>query len=70
MYVDFGVGKTQAGFTADRFFFIVPKHLKDTNKNDVGVIGGTFINDATPQTPHEEEFDIVLQGARTFYGLT
>ncbi len=37
--------------------------------NDVGVIGGTFIEGATTEMPNQEEFDIVIEGARNFYGL-
>ena len=37
--------------------------------NDVGVIGGTFIENATSLTPNNEEFDIMLEGTKKFYGI-
>jgi hypothetical protein len=36
----------------------------------VGVIAGTFIENADNTTPNIEEFDILLQTAKSFYGLT
>ena len=67
--VYFGDGKTKLGQTVNRSFYIFPKHLSNTGPNDVGVIGGTFIEGATTRTPNQEEFDILLRGAKNFYGL-
>ncbi len=46
-----------------------PKRLPTSGKTDIGVIGGTFIEDADKNTPNEEEFDIMLENAKKFYGV-
>ena len=53
-----------------RSFYQFPKHLPETGVNDVGVVGGTFIEGATWDMPNQEEFEIMMEGARKFYGLT
>jgi hypothetical protein len=67
--VYFNEGKTKSGQKVKRSFYIFPKHLPNTEPNDVGVIGGTFIENATPETPNEEEFNILIEGAKKFYGI-
>ena len=67
--VHIGEGKTKSGFKVKRSFYQMPKHIPDGPINDVGVIGGTFIEGATMDSPTQEEFDMVIQGARNFYGL-
>jgi D-amino-acid oxidase len=67
--VYFNEGKTKSGQKAKRSFYMFPKKLPGTGINDVGVIGGTFIEGATNRTPNEEEFDSMLDGAKTFYGI-
>jgi hypothetical protein len=67
--VYFREGTTEAGQKVKRSFYIFPKHLPDTGPNDVGVIGGTFVEGATPETPNREEFERMIQGAKRFYGM-
>ncbi len=67
--VYFDEDKTQSGQKIKRSFYMFPKHLSGTDANDVGVIGGTFIEGATSATPNNEEFDIMLENARKFYGM-
>jgi D-amino-acid oxidase len=67
--VYFGEDTTQSGQKITRSFYIFPKHLPGTGINDVGVIGGTFIEGATSETPNEQEFATLLKNAREFYGL-
>jgi D-amino-acid oxidase len=67
--VYFGESVTASGQNIKRSFYIFPKQLPNTGSNDVGVIGGTFIEGATFETPNTEEFDILLQGAKDFYGI-
>jgi hypothetical protein len=55
-----------SGRLVKRSFYRFPKHLLDTAAND---IGGTFIEGATIDTPNVKEFDIMLAGAKRFYGL-
>jgi D-amino-acid oxidase len=62
-------GTTEAGKKVKRSFYIFPKHLPDSDENDVGVLGGTFIQGADSSTPNEKEFDILLEGAKEFYGI-
>ncbi|MDR0296915.1 MAG: hypothetical protein LBH67_03000 [Rickettsia sp.] len=64
-----GKGKTSAGQVVDWYFYMHPKHLPNTPTNNVGVMGGTFVEGATPQTPNEEQFDLVVTRARDFYGI-
>ena len=67
--VYFAEGKTKGGKKIKRSFYMFPKKLLGSPQNDVGVIGGTFIEDADKNTPNEEEFDIMLKGAKDFYGI-
>lgn len=60
---------TKYGQKVRRSFQIFPKHMAYGNVNDVGVIGGTHIEGASSLTPNEEEFNTILQGARSFYGV-
>lgn len=67
--VYFGEDKADSGHKVKRSFYQFPKHLLDTAENDIGVVGGTFIEGATIDTPNEKEFDIMIAGAKRFYGL-
>jgi D-amino-acid oxidase len=67
--VYFGKGATKSGQAIQRSFYMFPKHRTNNKPNDIGVIGGTFIENATVETPNEEEFDIMLKGAKEFYGI-
>jgi len=68
--VYFDEDTTKSGFKVKRSFYMFPKRLANSSANDVGVIGGTFIEGATPNSPNQEEFDIMLRNARKFYGIT
>lgn len=67
--VYFSKGKTVSGQEVKRSFYIFPKQLPGSAINDVGVIGGTFIEGATPETPNPEEFDLLVANAKKFYGI-
>lgn len=67
--VYFDSAKTKADQEVKRSYYIFPKHLPGTGENDVGVLGGTFIEGATPDTPNVEEFEILIANARKFYGV-
>ena len=67
--VYFGKNKTKSGFDVKRSFYIFPKQLPGSPANDVGVVGGTFIEGADATHPNEEEFEIMLNGAKKFYGI-
>lgn len=45
-----------------------PKHIPGTPADSIGVLGGTFIEDATNETPHQTEFDLLVNRAREFFG--
>lgn len=66
----FGEGKTEANQKVKRAFYIFPKiFIPSANDNDVGVIGGTFVQGGNCQTPNEGEFEILIQNARDYFGL-
>ncbi|MEY4594260.1 MAG: D-amino acid dehydrogenase [Bacteroidota bacterium] len=67
--VYFPKGKTTSGQEVKRSFYIFPKQLPGSAVNDIGVVGGTFIEGATPETPNMEEFDLLVSNARKFYGI-
>ena len=70
LLVYFDEDKTESGQTVKRSFYIFPKKSINACPNEIGVIGGTFIKGATPETPNEKEFNIILNQARNFYGLS
>ncbi len=65
----FGEGKTEANQKVKRSFYIFPKRLAKSGPQDIGVVGGTFIEGANPNTPNLKEFEIVIDGAKRFYGI-
>lgn len=65
----FDEGKTISGQKIKRSFYIFPKRLPNSDRSDIGIIGGTFIENASGTTPNEEEFATVVQGAKNFYGI-
>ena len=52
-----------------RAFYLSPKSLSNSEPNDIGVIGGSFIRDANYKTPNTEEFEYIIKNAKNFYGL-
>lgn len=52
-----------------RAFYISPKKLSNSMENDIGVIGGSFIENAYYNTPNTEEFEHIINNAKKFYGL-
>ncbi len=69
MILDFEKDKTKHNQDIARAFYIFPKKTVNAKPGDVGVIGGTFVEHADSSTPNIEEFDIMVQAARKFYGL-
>ncbi|MBY0109540.1 MAG: FAD-binding oxidoreductase [Candidatus Babeliaceae bacterium] len=67
--VYFGESINQNGQHIKRSFYMFPKHLPNSGVTDVGVVGGTFIEGATEDTPNNEEFGILIKGAQEFYGI-
>lgn len=68
--VYFGEGKTENDQKVKRSFYIFPKRLASSGPNDIGVIGGTFIEGGNPSTPNLKEFNLVIGGAKKFYGIS
>lgn len=68
--VYFGEGKTEMDQKVKRSFYIFPKRLANSAPNDIGVIGGTFVEGGNPSTPNLKEFNLVIGGAKKFYGLS
>ena len=69
LFIDEKEAISMSGHKAKRLLYVMPKHLPYSGPNDVGVIGGTFIEGATDETPNEEEFDLMIERARKFYGI-
>ena len=67
--VYFGEGKTEAGQKVKRSFYIFPKHLPDSAPQDIGVIGGTFIEGGSPDKPNLKEYDAIINEANAFFGI-
>jgi hypothetical protein len=69
LLVYFNKAITTAGQEVKRSLYLFPKQLLNTPVNDIGVLGGTFIENATPNTPNLEEFKIMVDNAKKFYGI-
>jgi len=67
--VYFAEGVTEANQKVKRSLYVFPKHLPDTGPNDIGVVGGTFVEGGTSETPNLTEFARLLQGAKDYYGI-
>lgn len=67
MIVDWNEGFTCNGQPIKRSLDIFPKRLPGSRYNDIGVLGGTFIDGADESTPNNEEFDLILQRAHDFF---
>jgi D-amino-acid oxidase len=67
--VELGEKVTDSRLPATNLCYLFPKRMPNATYDEVGVLGGTFIKNADKNTPHEEEFDRVLQRARTFFGI-
>ncbi len=59
---------TDDGFPIARACYLFPKRLVDAAEDEVGIVGGTFIQHAQADTPHLEEFARVLTIVRNFFG--
>jgi len=67
--VYFGEGETEASQKVKRSFYIFPKHLPDSAPQDIGVIGGTFIEGGSPDKPNLKEYDSIIDQANKFFGI-
>jgi len=67
--VYFGEGITEGNQKVKRSFYIFPKRLANSEQQDIGVVGGTFVEGGNPNTPNLKEFELMLSGAKKFYGL-
>jgi hypothetical protein len=67
--VYFGEGRTEANQKVKRSFYIFPKHLPDSAPQDIGVIGGTFIEGGSADKPNLAEYDLIIKEANTFFGI-
>ena len=68
--VYFGEGKTEMDQKVERSFYLFPKHLPDSLPQDIGVMGGTFIEGGSPDKPNLKEFDTIVRGAKEYFGLS
>jgi hypothetical protein len=63
-------GKTEANQKVKRSFYYMPKRSANSRSQDIGVLGGTFIENGNPTTPNLKEFDLLVKGAKKFYGVS
>lgn len=66
-YLDEGI--TKHNQRVKRAFYISPKKFLNSTEKDIGVIGGSFIENANYKTPNTEEFEHLINNARKFYGI-
>lgn len=59
---------TEAGQVVKRSIYMFPKHVPGSPDSSVGVLGGTYIEGATDATPNEQEFEILVERMRGFFG--
>ncbi len=69
MLVYFDATMNEHGQRVERSFYQFPKKDRGAGETDYGVIGGTFIEGATAQTPNEQEFELLVNRARNWFGL-
>ena len=50
-------------------FHILPKNIPRSNHQDIGVIGGSFIEGANKKTPNHQQFNLIIKNATKFYGI-
>jgi threonine dehydrogenase-like Zn-dependent dehydrogenase len=62
-------GMTESGQAVSRSFYMFPKHEPGAPDTSVGVLGGTFIAGADSTTPNEQEFELLVERARDFFGV-
>ena len=67
--VYFDEGLTEANQKVKRSLYVFPKSLPGAGPNDIGVVGGTFVEGGTPETPNLSEYATMLQGAKDYYGI-
>lgn len=60
-------GITHDGIPVKRSIYMFPKHIPGSPERSIGVMGGTFIEGATAQIPHKQEFDLIIKRAREFF---
>ncbi|MBI2790343.1 MAG: hypothetical protein HYX61_00175 [Gammaproteobacteria bacterium] len=65
-----GKSKNQQDQDTYRMIYLFPKQIPGVAQGDIGVLGGTYIEGATSQTPNEEEFALMVHRAREFYGVS
>ena len=53
----------------ERAFHILPKNIPGSNHQDIGVIGGSFIEGANKKTPNHQEFNLIIKNAKKIYGI-
>jgi len=60
---------TSQGFCIKRWFYLFPKLRPGSSRQDIGVLGGTFVYGAEPHDRSDEEFSILIEQAQEFFGL-
>jgi len=58
------------GLSVKRSVYLMPKRDPGAPFHAVGVLGGTFIENGSEANEHIEEYEIMLENAREFFGQT
>lgn len=66
MHIENGI--TRSGHKVKRFFYLFPKKDPHLEPSHIGVMGGTYV-EAPYSIRHEEEYEIILNQAKRFYGI-
>ncbi|MBN8827509.1 MAG: FAD-dependent oxidoreductase [Sphingobacteriia bacterium] len=69
IFVDIDEKVDSNGNKYAHYFYIFPKSHLNAKKEDIGVLGGTFIENADSTTPNFNEFQNVIENAKIFFGL-
>ena len=68
--VNLGKYKNKNGFEVKRKCSFYPKRNIDSVEGEIGMLGGSFIMEANENMPNFEEFQVILENAKQFYGFT
>lgn len=65
----FPISKTKTGLPIKRAFYMMPKVFHGASNSDIGVIGGSFVENADNSMKHDDEYDFIIKNAKEFYGI-
>jgi len=69
MLCHFSDGLNKHGQKTTRSLYFFPKRELNASMANMGLLGGTFVVGATEETENTEEFDIMVNSAKEFFGI-